>query len=74
VACNLICPGLVETEALKAFHSREERLEAAEQSTPTSRLTRVEDIAEAARFLSGEGASQIIGQTLVIDGGRSLLA
>ncbi|HEY3121494.1 MAG TPA: SDR family oxidoreductase [Vicinamibacteria bacterium] len=72
IAVNLVCPGLVLTEALDAFPDREDRVQAALSKTPTGRLTTVDDVAEAVLFLCGERASQIVGQTLVIDGGRSL--
>jgi len=74
ISVNLICPGLVQTEALKAFKSREERIQKAEQTTPSGRLASVEDVAQVARFLSSPESAQIVGQTFVVDGGRSLLA
>jgi NAD(P)-dependent dehydrogenase (short-subunit alcohol dehydrogenase family) len=36
---------------------------------PLRRLGQPEDIASAARFLAGDGASWITGHTLVVDGG-----
>lgn len=74
IAVNLVCPGMVLTEALDAFPDREQRIRWAGQQTPTGRLTHPEDVAAAVMFLCSDGAAQIIGQTLVIDGGRELSA
>jgi enoyl-[acyl-carrier protein] reductase III len=72
IAVNLVCPGLVLTEALEAFPDKEERVRAALEKTPTGRLTTEDDIAAAVMFLCSESAGQIVGQTLVVDGGRGL--
>ena len=40
---------------------------------PAGRVGKPSDIAQAALFLCGEGASFITGQTLVVDGGMSRL-
>jgi enoyl-[acyl-carrier protein] reductase III len=72
ITVNLVCPGLVLTGALEAFPDKEDRIQAALSRTPTGRLTTEDDIAGAVLFLCSDSASQIIGQTLVIDGGRAL--
>lgn len=72
ITVNLVSPGLVLTGALDAFPDREERIQETERRTPTGRLTRPEEVAEVVRFLFGEGAAQITGQTFVIDGGKGL--
>lgn len=69
---NLLCPGMVETDAIEAFPDKERRLEGAIRGTPSGRLTNVQEVAEAALFLCSPAASQIVGQTLVIDGGKTL--
>jgi enoyl-[acyl-carrier protein] reductase III len=73
IAVNLVCPGLVLTGALDAFPDREARIESSLSKTPTGRLTTPEDVASSVQFLCSPAASQIVGHTLVIDGGRSLL-
>src|SRR5690606_38185940 len=40
-----------------------------EKITPTSRVTKVDDIAHTALFLLSEKSSQITGQTIIVDGG-----
>ena len=39
------------------------------KQTPLSRLGKPEEVAKAVKFLAGDGAGYITGQTLVIDGG-----
>ena len=41
--------------------------------TPLQRATRAEEIAEAAMFLASRGASNVTGQVITMDGGRSVL-
>ncbi|HPC11092.1 MAG TPA: SDR family oxidoreductase [candidate division Zixibacteria bacterium] len=41
--------------------------------TPFGRIGRPEEVAEAVVFLCGDGASWITGQTLIVDGGYSLM-
>jgi len=72
IAVNLVCPGIVLTEALDAFPDRDRRIDSALSMTPSGRLTTPEDVAAAVLFACSEGARQIIGQTIVVDGGRRL--
>ncbi len=72
IAVNLVCPGLVLTDAVDAFPDRDRRIGTAHDETPSGRLTTPADVAAAVRFLCSEGAAQIIGQTIVIDGGKNL--
>lgn len=74
IIVNLVCPGMVMTEAAKAFPEIEERLTKTLEYTPTGELTTPAQVAALVRFLCSEQASQIVGQTLVIDGGKGLLA
>jgi enoyl-[acyl-carrier protein] reductase III len=72
IAVNLVSPGLVLTQALEALPQRDERVRTARAQTPTGRLTTAEDVAAVVLFLCSPGAGQVIGQTLVVDGGRCL--
>jgi enoyl-[acyl-carrier protein] reductase III len=47
---------------------------AAQTRTPAGRMVTPEDIAETVLFLCSPGADMIRGQTIVVDGGFSLLA
>ena len=64
--------GVVETDALAAFPNREEML-AAGAANPVGRLVTSDDIAGAVAFLCSADASMVRGQTLIVDGGFSLL-
>jgi NAD(P)-dependent dehydrogenase (short-subunit alcohol dehydrogenase family) len=67
VRVNAIAPGLVKTEFARALW--EPAGDAVAAGLPLRRLGEPDDIAHAARFLAGPGASWITGHTLVVDGG-----
>lgn len=74
IGVNTISAGVVDTEALKHFANREELLSDSEQRTPIGRLVTPADVADVALFLCSPLAQMIQGQTLVVDGGLSILA
>lgn len=74
IRANAVSGGVVDTDALKFFPERERMLERGENRTPAGRLTEPEDIANAVAFLCSPEAEMIRGQTIVVDGGYSLLA
>jgi enoyl-[acyl-carrier protein] reductase III len=49
-------------------------IEYAERHTPAGRLVTPEDVGRVACWLCSEDAAMIVGQTIEIDGGYSLLA
>jgi enoyl-[acyl-carrier protein] reductase III len=74
IRVNAVSAGVVETEALDHFPNREQMLRAAEQRTPAGRMVEPDDVAGAVAYLCSPDADMIRGQTLIIDGGYSLLA
>jgi enoyl-[acyl-carrier protein] reductase III len=74
VRVNAVSAGVVETEALDHFPNREQMLQAARERTPAGRMVEPSDVADAVCFLCSPQAEMIRGQTLVVDGGYSLLA
>jgi 3-oxoacyl-[acyl-carrier protein] reductase len=52
----------------------DERLREAVAATPLGRIGRPEEVAAAARFLLSEESSFVTGQTVVVSGGRLMLA
>jgi enoyl-[acyl-carrier protein] reductase III len=73
IRANTVSAGVVETEALEHFPNKEQMLRSVER-TPAGRLVEPEDVAAAVAFLCSDDAEMVRGQTLVVDGGFSLLA
>jgi len=73
IRVNTVSAGVVETGALEHFPNREEML-AMGARNPAGRLVSPDDVAGAVAFLCSGDADMIRGQTVVIDGGWSLLA
>lgn len=74
IAVNLVCPGIVLTEAVEAFVDKDKRIEFSLRKTPTGELTTPEQVADLVHFLAtSPTVQQIQGQTFVIDGGMTLL-
>ncbi len=67
ITVNAVAPHAVETE-MSAEWSEEKR-RAVIASIPLGRLARPEEVAEAALFLAGDGASFITGEILDLNGG-----
>lgn len=74
IAVNCVCPGLVLTDAVEAFPDKESRTQKSIEATPTGKLTTPEDVAGLVYFLCQPEAAQIVGQTIVMDGGKTLLS
>ena len=74
IRVNAISAGVVDTEALKHFPNREELIGESARRTPAGRLTEPEDVADTVMFLASPLAAMVVGQTLVVDGGYSVLA
>ena len=73
IRVNAVSGGLVETESLKHFPRFERMKKEFLSRTPGARLGRPEDIAKVVSFLLSPGSDWIYGQTLIADGGYSLL-
>lgn len=85
IRVNAVSPGVVETDALQHFEALRQSEDSADESsvsplveemrqaTPAGRLCTPLDVAQLVAFLSSSQASMIRGQTIVVDGGYSLL-
>lgn len=73
IIVNAVSGGAVDTEALKHFPNREELLAEAKRKTPAGRMVEIEDMVNAIMFLLSDESSMIRGQTIIVDGGISLL-
>lgn len=73
ISVNAVSGGAVDTDALTHFPNREELLADASARTPAGRIVEPDDLANAVLFLISDEAEMIRGQTLIVDGGLSLL-
>ena len=74
IICNCISPGVVVTGALDFFPRRDAMIAHAVKHTPAGRIATPEDVGALAARLCSEAAAMIVGQTIEVDGGYSLLA
>jgi len=72
VRVNGIAPGMIATKMTKVTTDDPDRLHATLKTISLGRLGLPADVANMALFLVSPLASYITGQTLVVDGGRSL--
>jgi enoyl-[acyl-carrier protein] reductase III len=74
IRVNGVSAGVVDTQALDHFPNKEQMREMAATRTPAGRMVEPEDVADVVAYLCSPGAEMIRGQTLIVDGGYSLLA
>lgn len=74
ITVNVLSPGVVDTQALEHFPNREQLLQVAALRTPNGRIVNPQDVANVALLLASPLASMIQGQTIVVDGGYSIMA
>lgn len=72
VRVNGIAPGMIATKMTAVTTGNPERLKAAVETISLGRLGLPEDVANAALYLVSPLASYVTGQTIIVDGGRSL--
>lgn len=72
VRVNGIAPGMIATKMTAVTTQNPDRLKAALETISLGRLGLPADVAHAALFLVSPLASYITGQTIIVDGGRSL--
>lgn len=73
IVVNTVSGGALDTDALKHFPNREELLEDARRNTPAGRMVDIQDMVNTAMFLLSDQSEMIRGQTIIVDGGRSIL-
>jgi NAD(P)-dependent dehydrogenase (short-subunit alcohol dehydrogenase family) len=70
ITANAVLPGLVATEQVLAMPAQVRERAAA--SLPSGRLVRPHEIAATVAFLASDGAAQLNGQSIAVDGAASL--
>lgn len=74
IVVNAVSGGLVETGALQHFDNQgQAMLDAVKPRIPAGRMLVPEDLADVVAFLCSPAAQMIRGQTIVVDGGFSLM-
>jgi dehydrogenase/reductase SDR family protein 4 len=73
IRVNCIAPGLVRTDFARALWEDPVLLKGSEDRTALRRIGEPEDISGAAVFLASRAGRWITGQTIVIDGGRTIV-
>lgn len=73
IRVNAVSGGFIDTKSLTAFPEYERMKQEVIARTPAKAVGRPEDLAGIVSFLCSDDASWIIGQTLLADGGLSLV-
>lgn len=73
IRVNAVSGGLIDTDALKTFPFFETFKQEVLKRTPAGRIGKPEDIARVVAFLCSPESAWIVGQTLIADGGLSLI-
>ena len=73
IRANSIAPGLVKTDFAKGLWENPDILNKVLESNPMRRIGEPDEIAGAAILLSSNAGSYINGQTIVIDGGTTIV-
>ena len=72
VRVNAIAPGLIQTVLSEYYWKDEDRLKHIVGTQPIKHLGQPQEIADVALMLAADESSYLTGQTIVVDGGRTL--
>lgn len=73
IRINAVCPGVIDTPMVSTMMTGEaEVLNALISQVPIKRLGHSDEIAQAVLWLSSEGSSFVVGQSLFVDGGITI--
>jgi len=73
IRANAIAPGLIKTDFAKALWDNPEILKVFTDKVPMKRIGEPEEIAGVALMLASDAGAYINGQTLVVDGGSTIV-
>ena len=74
IRVNAVAPGLLETDTLRALEQPEARMADEIVHSPLRRLVTLDEVAQVVHFLCSPAAEGIVGQTIVVDGGKRISA
>lgn len=72
VRVNAIAPGLIQTHLSEYYWKDEDRWAQMQRAQPIKHLGQPPEIASVALLLASDAGSYLTGQTIVVDGGRTL--
>jgi 3-oxoacyl-[acyl-carrier protein] reductase len=72
IRTNLVHPSLIDTELLRARHPDPQVRQRLAAEVPAGRLGQPDDIAHMVAFLASDLAGYVTGQSIFVDGGRTL--
>jgi len=72
IQINCIAPGVIASSGLKTYPDAEAVMAEAQREIPAKRLGTCEEIAWCAAWLAGPSGDYVTGQTIIVDGGRTL--
>jgi NAD(P)-dependent dehydrogenase (short-subunit alcohol dehydrogenase family) len=72
IRCNAVCPGFIETPATAPLMGDAERVAFLTSKLLLGRPGQPDEIAAAVLYLASDESSFMTGQTMVVDGGRSI--
>lgn len=73
IRVNCVSGGLVDTDAIRFFPDYQKMVDEVVKHTPMGRIAQPDDIAKVVAFLASPESGWIVGQTLIADGGMSLI-
>ncbi|MGQ9843349.1 MAG: SDR family NAD(P)-dependent oxidoreductase [Spirochaetota bacterium] len=73
VQVNAVAPGIVRTDFSKPFWSNDAIHDMIVKNIPMGRIAEVDEVVHPVLFLASSGACYITGQTILIDGGASII-
>lgn len=73
VTVNAVAPGMVRTEFSRPFWSNQDIYDEIIRTIPAKRIAEPMDVVHPVLFLSSDAAGFITGQTLVVDGGATVV-
>lgn len=73
ITVNCVSGGFIDTSALKVFPNYEQMKKEVSDRTPFKRIGTPDEVADVVVFMASPQASWITGQTVIVDGGYSLM-
>lgn len=74
IRINAVCPGTIETPMVNDMvNSGDLKREDSINAAPINRLGKASEVADAAVWLCGEESTYVIGQSIAVDGGYTIL-